>query len=234
MKQRLNHGSHQHGRINADVSGPNIRITNYQPRKADLPTPRFFAAAAAVVGIIYVVGGIPDLRSLVLPVATYNPKTDTWANRASIPTGRATLAACALDGVIYAIGGIDGNMQDRSVVEAYDPRTNQWSRKANLPQALEFLTASVANGRIYVFQGTKTFAYDPQTDTWTTKAAFSPRSQALMSATVDGIIYLFGGFTEDMRGSYDFVLAYDPGQDCFSARRMRSLRLLLGPGCGTG
>ncbi len=58
--------------------------------------------------------------------------------------------------------------------------------------------------------GTDTFAYDPQTDHWTAKAQYSPWSYGLMSATVDGIIYLFGGMTQDLTGSYDFALAYDP------------------------
>jgi ribosomal protein S5 len=45
-----------------------------------------------VDGIIYVVGGTPDAQRGVLPVAAYDPRTDTWTNRADIPTARATLA----------------------------------------------------------------------------------------------------------------------------------------------
>jgi len=52
-----------------------------------------------------------------------------------------------------------------------------------------------------------------------------------MSATVDGIIYLFGGMTEDLYGSFDFTLAYDPAQDRFSARR-KMPRTRLTAACG--
>ena len=52
-----------------------------------------------------------------------------------------------------------------------------------------------------------------------------------MSATVDGIIYLFGGMTEDLYGSFDFTLAYDPAQDRFTARR-KMPRTRLTAACG--
>jgi hypothetical protein len=118
-----------------------------------------------------------------------------------------------------------------STVEAYDPKSNQWTQKSNLPKGLVFLTASVANGVIYAFMGTETFAYDPKTDRWTAKAQYSPWSYGLMSGTVDGIIYLFGGMSENMYGSFDFVLAYDPAQDRFSAQR-KMPRPRLVAGCG--
>jgi N-acetylneuraminic acid mutarotase len=201
-------------------------------RKADLPTSRHFLAAAAVDGIIYVVGGtgagVPG--AAVLPVAAYNPQTDPWTNGANILTGRGTLAACAVNGIIYAIGGSDGST-DFAAVEAYDPKSNQWTRKRSMPQPRWFVTASVANGRIYVFKGTDTFAYDPNSDQWTTKANFSPSSKGLMSATVDGIIYLFGGASSDWYTSYDFTQAYDPAQDRFTARR-KMLRIRITSGCG--
>ncbi len=40
-----------------------------------------------------------------------------------------------------------------------------------------------------------------------------------MSSAADGIIYLFGGWTADLPGCYDLVLAYDPAQDQFTPRR---------------
>ena len=198
--------------------------TDFWTNRAPLPTGRHFLGqcAAAVDGIIYLVGGtgagVPG--PFVREVTAYNPKTDTWTNGANIPTGRGALAACAVDGIIYAIGGtIDGNQQ-LSTVEAYDPKSNHWTTKRSMPQARWFVTASVANGRIYVFHGTDVFAYDPKTDSWTTNAHhFSPYSWGLMSAEVEGTIYLFGGFTQDWSGGYDFTLAYDPTQDQFTARR---------------
>lgn len=199
-------------------------------RKSDMPTPRNALAAAAVDGVIYVMGGIPGGVG-VNTVEAYDPKTDSWATKASMATGRGALAACAVDGIIYAIGGTSSWPDRLSTVEAYDSRTDRWSKKSNLPTGVVFPTASAANGIIYVFMGTNTFAYDPKNDRWTMKARFSPWSYGLMSGTVDGIIYLFGGMTEDLHGSYDFVLAYDPAQDRFSSKR-KMPRTNVGAACG--
>jgi len=202
--------------------------TDSWTRKADMPTARNFLTATAVDGIIYAIGGGGGPKK----VEAYDPKTDTWVtNKADMPTGRGTHAACTVDGIIYAIGGTAAWPGRLSSVEAYDPRSNQWTQKSNLPKGLVFLTASAANGVIYAFMGTDTFAYDPKTDRWTAKAQYSPWSYGLMSGTVDGIIYLFGGMSEDMYGSFDFVLAYDPTQDRFSARR-KMPRARLVAGCG--
>lgn len=202
----------------------------YDPQKdswttrAPLLTARHFLGqcAAAVDGIIYLVGGsgagLPG--PLVREVAVYNPMADTWTNGAPMPTGRGNLAACAVDGIIYAIGGTPGGNQQLATVEAYDPMLNQWTTKRPMPQARWFVTATVVNGLIYVFHGTDVFAYDPSTDNWTTKTHhFSPFSWGLMSAEVEGIIYLFGGFTQDWSDGHDFTLAYDPARDQFTARR---------------
>ena len=202
--------------------------TDFWTRKADMPTARNFLTATAVDGIIYAIGGEGGPKK----VEAYDPKTDTWVtNKADMPTGRGIHAACTVDGIIYVIGGTPSWPEPLSTVEAYDPKTNQWTKKSNLPKGLVFLTASVADGIIYVFSGTETFAYDPKTDRWVAKAQYSPWSWGLMSSTVDGIIYLFGGMTQDMRGSYDFVLAYDPAQNRFSARR-KMPRTRLVAGCG--
>jgi len=205
-------------------------VWTYDPRtdswtnKAPLPIARHFLGqcAVAVDGMIYLVGGTgPGMPgALMLPVAVYNPRTDTWTNGANMPTGRGNLAACAVDGIIYAIGGATSTSTQTAAVEAYDPRSNQWTTRRSMPQARWFVTASVVNGLIYVFHGTDVFLYNPKTDSWTTQAShFSPYSWGLMSAEVDGIIYLFGGFTQDWRDGHDFVLAYDPIQDQFTARR---------------
>ena len=90
---------------------------------------------------------MPVGRGPVLPVAAYDPKTDTWTNKANIPTGRVMPGGLCR--------GWD-HLRDRrqspinpsglATVEAYDPKTNQWTRKSNLPKGLLFLTASVVNG----------------------------------------------------------------------------------------
>jgi N-acetylneuraminic acid mutarotase len=206
-------------------------LTNSWTRKRDMPTARRFLSATALDGIIYVIGGTGGTwagQVALKTVEAYDPKTDMWAtNKLNMPTARACFTACAVDGIIYAIGGTQSFPTGLTTVEAYDPKTNQWTTKKPLPKGLVFLTASVANGIIYAFMGTDTFAYDPQTDHWTAKAQHSPWSYGFMSITVDGVIYLFGGMTQDLYGSYDFVLAYDPTQDRFGARRkMPRTRLL--------
>lgn len=198
------------------------RIDHWSTNRSPMPTGRKLLGAVAVDGLVYVVGGTGQgwPGALVLPVAVYNPQTDTWTNGASIPTARGALSACAVDGIIYAIGGALSTSEQTAVVEAYDPKSNQWTSKRSMPQARGFVTASVVNGIIYVFHGTDVFVYNPNTDQWTTKAShFSPYSWGLMSAEVDGIIYLFGGMSQDWSDGNDFTLAYDPARDHFTARR---------------
>ena len=201
--------------------------TDSWTRKADMPTARNFLAATAVDGIIYAIGGGGGPKK----VEAYDPKTDTWVtNRADMPTGRGTHAACTVDGIIYVIGGTASWPGRLSTVEAYDPKTNQWAQKSNLHKGLVFLTASVVNGLIYVFSGTET-SFTILRPTLDDQGPILP-VELWSHVRHRGRHHLPVWRNErDMCGSFDFVLAYDPAQNRFSARR-KMPRTRLVAGCG--
>ncbi len=196
--------------------------TDTWSRKTDMPTARRMLTAAAVDGIIYVIGGGGWLNPVTGAVEAYDPKTDTWVTKTPMPVPRALLSACAVNGIIYTIGGADSS-SDLATVEAYDPKTDQWTGQADLPIAAYFGAVNAVNGLIYACYGKETFAYDPQAHRWTNKAPIPTRSlnsYGSASSVADGIVYLFGGDSADHYTTYNFTLAYDPVQDKFTAKRL--------------
>jgi hypothetical protein len=131
--------------------------TDSWTRKADLPAARQFHAAAAVDGIIYVVGGGLSVDGpLVLPVAAYDPRTDTWVtNKANIPTGRGCLAACAVDRIIYLFGGMTESMAGSfDFTLAYDPAEDRFTARRKMPRTrLAAGSCGVIDGKVYLAGG---------------------------------------------------------------------------------
>jgi len=61
--------------------------------------------AAALDGVIYVVGGNVPGGVVTDVVETYDTASNTWRSVASLPQVRSDLAVVAWQGRIYAIGG---------------------------------------------------------------------------------------------------------------------------------
>lgn len=145
---------------------PDPRTDVYDPstdewtRLADIPTPRMSPAAAAVDGIIYVIGGetgtvfIGDTLDIV---EAYDPATDTWSARAPMPTPRMAFDVVVVERKIYAIAGspeprLDG-AGPTGVVEIYDPATDTWSQGVPLPERVAYHGCAVSDGVIYTTGG---------------------------------------------------------------------------------
>jgi N-acetylneuraminic acid mutarotase len=82
---------------------------NSWSRKKDVPTPSFTATAAALNGIIYVMGGLKSgssSDSSLNVTEEYDPETDTWIKRANMPIRAAGPCCIAFDNKIYVMGGI--------------------------------------------------------------------------------------------------------------------------------
>merc|ERR1712156_241108 len=104
-----------------------------------LPTPRASLAAAAVGGMLYVVGGydtaLQDLRSL----ERFDPAAGSWQQLEPMGAPRFALGALACGGSLYVLGGAVGDLSagdvDRVVlgtVERYDPKADIWSTSCPL------------------------------------------------------------------------------------------------------
>ncbi len=198
------------------------------------PTPadRWGAAAAAVNGKLYVIGGANATFSTLYPtVYEYDPSTDTWAVMASMSVGRAWLAVVtANDGAgdkIYAIGGYDaGTFVDTALVERFDPPpgggpVGTWTTVAGLNVSRAELTAGVVNGKIYAVGGVEWAGgtllgdvemYDPTNDAagWTSKAPLPIPREGVAATSVNGLLYVTGGDDDFTYTGEAFVHVYDP------------------------
>jgi N-acetylneuraminic acid mutarotase len=84
---------------------------------ASMPIARSSAAAAAIDGKLYVVGGGSNV-GIFDTLEVYDPATDTWTTETPMPTARAALAATAIDGQLYAVGGVNAS-GDLSTLEVF-------------------------------------------------------------------------------------------------------------------
>ena len=207
--------------------------TNSWSTKAVLPTARSGLAAAAVNGIIYVIGGdnaiAPSSSANVFkPVATveaYDPVTNAWTTKAPMPTARERFAIAAVNGVIYVFGGLVADatfVKKTASVEAYDAATNTWSVKTPLPTARDSLASAAIGGIVYVMGGrvdavpsdvAVVEAYDPVANAWTTKASMTVITGGLSAVALGGSIYAV-----PWNYGYTTVEAYDPIANTWSAK----------------
>ncbi len=130
--------------------------------RSPMPTPRNHAAAGAVNGKIYVIGGrvgaaFIGVASDISVVEEYDPSSDKWsAPRARMPTTRSALGAGTYNGRIYVAGG---EFQDPHMmatfrsVEAYDPASNTWTVMPSMPVSRHGLAAGVIGNRLLLVGG---------------------------------------------------------------------------------
>lgn len=148
------------------------------------PVGRDFPGAAAIDGVLYIVGGIgPAPKHLnVTDVDAYDTKRKEWKKLPPLPTPRSRLAAVALGSKLYAIGGFVGEPNpDSAALDLFDPATNRWTAKAAMPTPRHGHAAVVWRDSILVLGGfgkrpNGTYSdlnvveeYDPATDRWTTR-----------------------------------------------------------------
>ena len=148
--------------------------TNTWRRRDPIPEQVNHAAAVALDGKVYLIGGFDNGFRPIDRVWSYEPATDSWTSLARLSSARGALAAAVVDGKIYAIGG-RMLLGDVGTTDVYDPATHTWSPLSPMPTPRDHVAVAVVDGVIYVIGGRlETFArnldanesYDPSTDTW--------------------------------------------------------------------
>lgn len=189
--------------------------------KPNLPTGRGTAAAAALGGKLYVLGGNAGL-ALYRKNEAYDPAAGGWATKADLPTPRAGPAAAVVGGKLYSLGGDNAGMLGSN--DEYDPVANAWTSRAVMPTWRGYAAAAVLDGRIYVVGGkddmgaalSQNEAYDPVLNAWSTKAPLTVGRFSLAAAAVDGRLYAIGG--DNGAADVQYNAMYTPQANTWSNR----------------
>jgi N-acetylneuraminic acid mutarotase len=172
-------------------------VTNNWKSKAQMPTPRYFAATTILYGKIYVFGGetMTNLYSYLNVTEVYDIKTDSWAKKSPAPLPvEGGASAAVVDDKIYVLGV---SAKDQTIMEVYDPLNDSWSVGNPAPVSLTSTAVTtsglIAPQRIYFFGENSTEIYDAVTNDWATGAPEPTDRLIGMAAAVNDLIYLIGG-----------------------------------------
>jgi N-acetylneuraminic acid mutarotase len=200
-----------------------------------LPMPLHHTVAAAVNGVLYVIGGEFEPSGVARQgvyqntVWAYDPRREVtegegaWLPRAPMPTARSAMATGAIDGKIYVAGGRPPRGHDFAV---YDTAADEWTVLPDLPTQRNHLAATAIGGKIYVAGGRfgagvgseMTAAleiFDPASGTWTAGAPLPAPRAGVNGIAAHGCFYVFGGEGNDAHpmGIFAENEAYDPATD---------------------
>jgi N-acetylneuraminic acid mutarotase len=136
---------------------------------AHLPAPRADAAAVAVGGTAYVVGGYDGTSMDPQVLATTDGRS--FRTVASLPVPVRYPAVASLGSTIYVFGGETLRGTPVDVIQAVDVATHRARRVGTLPRALGGAVAADLSGTVYLAGGATTgggrssgiFAFEPST-----------------------------------------------------------------------
>jgi hypothetical protein len=153
-----------------------------------LPTPTRAAAAAAVDGVVYVIGGTTSEGNTR---AVWAWDGEDWEARAPLPAARFNHEAVALGGRVFVLGGFEGGDEHDEVYE-YDPGLDRWELVSNLPEPNHAFGAVAFRGEIWVVGGRRgeeildeVRIFDPDTRRWRSGPPL-PEPMELLGAAVAG------------------------------------------------
>ena len=204
-----------------------------------MPTARVAPVAAAVGGLLYVIGGGGSGGADALStVEAFDPASGTWTSRAPMPTPRNSAAAAVVGGLICVFGGTSAG-EDLSTTECLDPVANVWSTNLSpMPTFRRGLTAEANGNAAYAVGGYSggnrlgggpgyvalVERYDMVANTWSVAAQMSaPRAWAATALTV-GSLFVFGG--DDVNRGTAGVEAYNLQTGVWGAKTAMPLALV--------
>lgn len=220
-------------------------VLRYRPadnawtRLADYPVAVDHAAAVALAGRVYVLGGSENFQpsAPLAEVWAYDPQGNLWEQRAGMPSGRWAPAAAVASGRIYVGGGLGPS--PRTIFE-YDPDGDAWRTLPGvLLTARDHLGAAEVGGKVY-FVGGRVGAQnldvveelDPALPSLAERARMPTARGGLGVAALSGRVYALGGetFTLPLPGGvYPHVEVYDPAANGWTrATDMKTPRHGLG------
>jgi N-acetylneuraminic acid mutarotase len=175
--------------------------------------PRSTAAAVALDGKLYVIGGddwaVPG-RPTYNYVEAYDPATDTWEEKASLNVQRACPGAAVVGGKIYVMGGSASSSVMHNSMEIYDPTTNTWTYGPSMITPRYGPAVGVMGTKIYVMGGfykqpdAKTGqdintgeVFDTATNTWSAATNMPTARGQAWAGVVGDTLFVIGGFSDE-------------------------------------
>lgn len=202
----------------------------YQPdtdtweERAPLASPRMEAAAAALNGELYLIGG-RDLSGQFTPgdsIVIYNPQLNAWRLGTPPLHARAKATAVTFNNRIYLINGeIPLNLSNAIVqIEAYDPTTQSWTDIADLATVRVSTGIALRGSSLHVVSGVGRNldetplheVLDLNTLAWTELRGLPSASARRdhRAAVLADQLFVMGG-QRLLEGPLDLVHRFDPG-----------------------
>ncbi|KAI8501831.1 hypothetical protein Bbelb_202430 [Branchiostoma belcheri] len=119
---------------------------------AAMNSQRTYAQAAALQGVVYVVGGLGDQQRVLGTVEYYNPTLDEWTYAAPLLYPRFAAAVAVHTDRLFVAGGRTEPDVVSNVVEMYDPGTDRWEQLPPLRVPRSHAAMSVVQGRLYLVE----------------------------------------------------------------------------------
>jgi hypothetical protein len=182
---------------------------------APMSAGRTDAAAAALGGRLFVIGGVAAGGTVLRSGEVYDPATNTWSAIATLSDPRAGAVALTENGTLLLVGGRDDERASDDV-ERYDPFGDAWTEEESMDEDRDGLAAGLIDGDLYAIGGADrdgTLRSDAELrggSSWQSYGpwALSPGRAGVGSAVADGALVVAGGFSSF--GPLDAVTRYVP------------------------
>jgi len=160
---------------------------------------RSHAAAAAVGGAIYLVGGLSAGHSLS-QAHRFRPDSGCWEWLAPMLTPRFESAATSAKGRLYVLGGTLESGEPLTTAERFDSRSGVWEALPPMPNHRFGCAAVATKGKIYALGGcsmgrilAEVDCFDPEQHIWFEIAPMPKPRNHCGAVVVANCIYVFGG-----------------------------------------
>jgi N-acetylneuraminic acid mutarotase len=161
--------------------------------------PRTHAAAAALGGAIYLVGGL--LQGHVFSQAhRFWPDSSSWEAINHMPTPRFECAAASANRCLYVLGGAPASGEPLSAFECFNSHANTWESLPPMPNPRFGCAAVAAKGNVYVIGGYGNWCslayidcFDPEHRVWFSIDPMPVPRNHCGAAVSGSSIYVFGG-----------------------------------------
>jgi PKD repeat protein/N-acetylneuraminic acid mutarotase len=204
---------------------------------ANLPTARYYGAAAEVGGKIYVIGGgklQSDSSVSLTACEIYDPAANSWTTGTALPAALRGHSAVAANGKIYVLGGKKSSGYNNTVYE-FDPGAGSWNTFSTSPFSAAYGGAvfSASKNKIYYIGGItndtpsssshlgKAYSMSASTGTWDAGSFSMPFKTGNFGIALDpssGFTYLAGGtYYSGSEIPYPDIQVFNTTNDTFSS-----------------